>query len=39
MLTRVDPTPDRPVILFQDVIEGLHGAVLTIVGQIASGAF
>ena len=37
MLTRVDPTLDRPVILFQDVIEILHGAVLAIVGQIACG--
>jgi hypothetical protein len=35
MLTRIDPTLDRPVILFQDVIEILHGAVLAIVGQIA----
>jgi hypothetical protein len=25
MLTRVDPTLDRPVILFQDVIESLSG--------------
>ena len=37
MLARVDPTLDRPVILFQDVIEKLHGAVLAIVGQIACG--
>jgi hypothetical protein len=37
MLTRVDPTLDRTVILFQDVIEILHGAVLAIVGQIACG--
>ena len=37
MLTRVDPTLDRPVILFQDVIEILHGAVLAIVGQMACG--
>jgi len=37
MLARVDPTLDRPVILFQDVIEILHGAVLAIVGQIACG--
>src|SRR5271170_1944027 len=28
MLARVDPTLDRPVILFQDVIEILYGAVL-----------
>ena len=27
MLARVDPTLDRPVILFQAVIEILHGAV------------
>src|ERR1700730_10916886 len=38
MLTRVDPTLDRTVILFQDVIEILHGAVLAIVGQIACGS-
>src|SRR5208282_6201744 len=37
MLTRADPTLDCPVILFQDVIEILHGAVLAIVGQIARG--
>jgi hypothetical protein len=37
MLARVDPTLDRPVILFQDVIEILHGAVLAVVGQIACG--
>jgi hypothetical protein len=37
MLARVDPTLNRPVILFQDVIEILHGAVLAIVGQIACG--
>jgi hypothetical protein len=36
MLTRVDPTLDRPVILFQDVIEILHVAVLAIVGQIVN---
>jgi hypothetical protein len=35
MLTRVDPFLDRPVILFQDVFEVLHGAVLAVVGQIA----
>jgi hypothetical protein len=37
MLTGVDPTLDRPVILFQDVIEILYGAVLAVVGQIACG--
>ena len=37
MLARVDPTLDRPVILFHDVIEILHGAVLAVVGQIACG--
>ena len=37
MLARVDPTLDRPVILFQDVIEILHGAVFAVVGQIACG--
>ena len=37
MLARADPTLDRPVILFQDVIEILHGAVLAVVGQIACG--
>jgi hypothetical protein len=37
MLARIDPTLDRPVILFQDVIEILHGAVLAVVGQIARG--
>src|SRR5271170_7968318 len=37
MLARVDPMLDRPVILFQDVIEILHGAVLAVVGQIACG--
>jgi len=37
MLTRADQALDRPVILFQDVIEILHGAVLAIVGQIACG--
>ena len=37
MLARVDPTLDRPVILFQDIIEILHGAVLAVVGQIACG--
>src|SRR6266852_13758 len=37
MLTRADPALDRPMILFQDVIEMLHGAVLAIVGQIACG--
>src|SRR5271165_2251956 len=37
VLTRVDPTLDRPMILFQDVIEILHGAVSTVVGQIACG--
>jgi hypothetical protein len=36
MLTRANPALDRPVILFQDVIEILHRAVLAIVGQIAS---
>src|SRR5271154_7211481 len=35
MLARVDPTLDRPVILFQDIIEILHGAVSAVVGQIA----
>ena len=28
---------DGPVILFQDIIEILHGAVLAVVGQIACG--
>ncbi len=37
MLARVDPTLDRPVILFQDIIEILHGAVSAVVGQIACG--
>jgi hypothetical protein len=37
MLTRADPALDRPVIVFQDVFEILHGAVLAIVGQIACG--
>ena len=37
MLTRADPTLDRPMILFQDVIEILYGAVLAVVGQIACG--
>ena len=37
MLARVDPTLDRPVILFQDVVEILHGALLAVVGQIACG--
>ena len=37
MLARVDPTLDRPVILFQDIIEILRGAVLAVVGQIACG--
>src|SRR5580700_9492196 len=37
MLARVDPTLDRPVILFQDIIEILHGAMLAVVGQIACG--
>jgi hypothetical protein len=37
MLARVDPTLDRLVILLQDVIEILHRAVLTVVGQIACG--
>jgi hypothetical protein len=36
-MTRADPALDGPVILFQDVIEILHGAVLAIVGQIACG--
>ena len=35
MLARVDPTLDRPMILFQDVIEILHGAVSAVVRQIA----
>ena len=35
MLARVDPMLDRPVILFQDIIEILHRAVLAVVGQIA----
>ena len=33
MLTRVDPAFDRPVILFQDVIEVLHRSVLAVVLQ------
>ena len=37
MLARVDPPLDRPVILFQDIIEILHGAVLAVVGQISCG--
>ena len=37
MLACAHPTFDGPVILFQDVIEILHGAVLAIVGQIACG--
>jgi hypothetical protein len=37
MLARVDPTLDRPVILFQDIIEILHGAVLAVASQIACG--
>jgi hypothetical protein len=37
VLTRIDPTLDRPVILFQDVIDILHGAMLAVVGQIACG--
>jgi hypothetical protein len=37
MLARVDPTLDRPVILFQDVVEILYGAMLAVVGQIACG--
>ena len=37
MLTRADQALDRPKILFQDVIEILHGAVLAIVGQVACG--
>jgi hypothetical protein len=37
MLACVDPPLDRPVILFQDVIEILYGVVLAVVGQIACG--
>ena len=37
MLARVDPTLDRPMILFQDVIEILYGAMLAVAGQIACG--
>jgi hypothetical protein len=37
MLVRLDPTLDRPVILFQDIIEISHGAVLAVGGQIACG--
>ena len=38
MLARVDPALDRPVILFQDVIEILQGAVLAVVDQMPSQA-
>ena len=37
MLTGADPALDSAVVLFQDVIEILHGAVLAVVGQIACG--
>ena len=37
MLACAHPAFDGPVILFQDVIEILHGAVLAVVGQIAYG--
>ena len=37
MLACAHPALDRPVILFQDVIEILHGAMLAVVGQIACG--
>ena len=32
MLTRADPALDRPVILFQYIVEVLYGAVLAIIG-------
>ena len=37
MLTRADPTLDRPVILFQYIVEILHGAMLAILHQSALG--
>jgi hypothetical protein len=37
MLTRVNPTLDRTVILFQDVIKILHGSVLTVLLQNTVG--
>jgi len=37
MLTRVNPTLDRAVILFQDVIKILHRSVLTVLLQNTVG--
>jgi hypothetical protein len=37
MLTRVDPTLDRPVILFQDIVEILHRSMSTVLLQSALG--
>ena len=37
MLACAHPALDGPVILFKDVIEILHGAMLAVVGQIACG--
>jgi hypothetical protein len=37
MLTRVNPTLDRPVILFQDVIKILNRSVLTVFLQNTVG--
>jgi hypothetical protein len=37
MLTRAAAALDRPMILFQNIVEILHGAVLAVVGQIACG--
>ena len=37
MLTRADPTLDRPVILFQYIVEILHRAMLAILHQSALG--
>src|SRR6202790_1631702 len=37
MLTRADPTLDRPVILFQYIVEILHRAMLAILHQSVLG--
>ena len=37
MLTRVDPTLDRPVILFKDIVEILHRSMPAILLQSLLG--
>ena len=37
MLAGAHPAFDGPVILFQNIVEVLHGSVLAIVGEIACG--